>query len=81
MARSSITEAERRLYDVVAADTAGRLGIDAEMMQQAVDIRDAVHPDEVFFVVDAMIGQDAVNTANAFAEEWVSTGCAHQAGR
>jgi signal recognition particle subunit SRP54 len=38
------------------------------MMQQAVDIRDAVHPDEVLFVVDAMIGQDAVNTANAFAE-------------
>ena len=38
------------------------------MMQQAADIRDAVHPDEVLFVVDAMIGQDAVNTANAFAE-------------
>jgi signal recognition particle subunit SRP54 len=68
VARSSITEAERRLYDVVIVDTAGRLGIDAEMMQQAADIRDAVHPDEVLFVVDAMIGQDAVNTANAFAE-------------
>ena len=60
--------AERRLYDTVIIDTAGRLGIDAEMMQQAADIRDAVHPDEVLFVVDAMIGQDAVNTANAFAE-------------
>jgi signal recognition particle subunit SRP54 len=68
VARSSITEAERRLYDVIIVDTAGRLGIDAEMMQQAADIRDAVHPDEVLFVVDAMIGQDAVNTANAFAE-------------
>ena len=68
VARSSITEAEHRLYDVVIVDTAGRLGIDAEMMQQAADIRDAVHPDEVLFVVDAMIGQDAVNTANAFAE-------------
>ena len=68
VARSSITEAERRLYDVLIIDTAGRLGIDAEMMQQAVDIRDAVRPDEVLFVVDAMIGQDAVNTANAFAE-------------
>jgi signal recognition particle subunit SRP54 len=68
VARSSIIEAERRLYDVLIVDTAGRLGIDAEMMQQAVDIRDAVHPDEVLFVVDAMIGQDAVNTANAFAE-------------
>jgi signal recognition particle subunit SRP54 len=68
VAQRSIWEAERRLYDVVIVDTAGRLGIDAELMQQAADIRDAVHPDEVLFVVDAMIGQDAVNTANAFAE-------------
>jgi len=68
VAKNSIAEAERRLYDVVIVDTAGRLGIDAELMQQAADIRDAVHPDEVLFVVDAMIGQDAVNTANAFAE-------------
>ena len=68
VARASVVEAERRLYDVVIVDTAGRLGIDAELMQQAADIRDAVHPDEVLFVVDAMIGQDAVNTANAFAE-------------
>ena len=68
VAKESITEAERRLFDVVIVDTAGRLGIDAELMQQAADIRDAVHPDEVLFVVDAMIGQDAVNTANAFAE-------------
>jgi signal recognition particle subunit SRP54 len=68
VARNSIAEAERRLYDVVIVDTAGRLGIDAELMQQAADIRDAVRPDEVLFVVDAMIGQDAVNTANAFAE-------------
>ncbi len=68
VAKASIAEAERRLYDVVIVDTAGRLGIDAELMKQAVDIRDAVKPDEVLFVVDAMIGQDAVNTANAFAE-------------
>ena len=68
VAKNSIAEAERRLYDVVIVDTAGRLGIDAELMQQAADIRDAVRPDEVLFVVDAMIGQDAVNTANAFAE-------------
>jgi signal recognition particle subunit SRP54 len=68
VARQSIWEAERRLYDVVVIDTAGRLGIDAEMMKQAVDIRAAVRPDEVLFVVDAMIGQDAVNTANAFGE-------------
>ena len=68
VARASIAEAERRLYDVVIVDTAGRLGVDAELMQQAADIRDAVRPDEVLFVVDAMIGQDAVNTARAFAE-------------
>lgn len=66
VARASIAEAERKLYDVVVVDTAGRLGVDAELMKQAADIRDAVHPDEVLFVVDAMIGQDAVNTANAF---------------
>ena len=68
VAQGSIALAERRLYDVVIVDTAGRLGVDAELMQQAADIRDAVNPDEILFVVDAMIGQDAVNTANAFAE-------------
>lgn len=68
VARDSIEEAKRKLYDVVIVDTAGRLGIDADMMRQAVDIRAAVQPDEVLFVVDAMIGQDAVNTANAFQE-------------
>ncbi len=68
VAKASITEAERRLYDVVIVDTAGRLGIDAALMQQAADIRDAVSPDEILFVVDAMIGQSAVDTANAFAE-------------
>ena len=68
VAKASIAEAERRLYDVVIVDTAGRLGVDADLMKQAADIRDAVNPDEVLFVVDAMIGQDAVNTANAFAE-------------
>ena len=61
VARASIEEAKRKLYDVVIVDTAGRLGVDAELMQQAADIRDAVQPDEVLFVVDAMIGQDAVH--------------------
>jgi signal recognition particle subunit SRP54 len=55
-------------HDIVIVDTAGRLGIDAEMMQQAADIRDAVRPDETLFVLDAMIGQDAVATAQAFAD-------------
>jgi signal recognition particle subunit SRP54 len=53
---------------VVVVDTAGRLGIDEELMQQAADIRAAVDPDEVLFVIDAMIGQDAVVTAQAFLE-------------
>jgi signal recognition particle subunit SRP54 len=68
VARDSIDEARHKLYDVVIVDTAGRLGVDAEMMQQAIDIRDAVSPDEILFVVDAMIGQDAVTTAQAFLD-------------
>ena len=68
VARASVEEAQRKLHDTVIIDTAGRLGVDAEMMQQASDIRDAVQPDEILFVVDAMIGQDAVNTAMAFLE-------------
>ena len=68
VARASIEHARRMNFDVVVVDTAGRLGIDAELMQQAADIRDAVQPDEVLFVVDAMIGQDAVVTAQAFQD-------------
>lgn len=68
VARQAIEHAERNLYDVVVVDTAGRLGIDEVLMQQAADIKAAVNPDEVLFVVDAMIGQDAVNTAKAFDE-------------
>jgi signal recognition particle subunit SRP54 len=68
VARRAIEEARRTLHDVVIVDTAGRLGIDQELMKQASDIRDAVNPDEVLFVVDAMIGQDAVNTAKAFLD-------------
>jgi signal recognition particle subunit SRP54 len=68
VARDAVAEAKRTLYDVIVVDTAGRLGIDAEMMQQAADIRDAVQPDETLFVVDAMIGQDAVTTAQAFLD-------------
>ncbi|MGH3308559.1 MAG: signal recognition particle protein, partial [Nocardioides sp.] len=68
VARASVEEALRKLHDVVIVDTAGRLGVDAEMMKQAADIRDAVDPDEVLFVVDAMIGQDAVTTAQAFLD-------------
>ena len=67
-ANLGISEAEHKLYNVVIIDTAGRLGIDEEMMRQAADIRDAVDPDEILFVVDAMIGQDAVQTAQAFLD-------------
>ena len=68
VARGGVSEARRTLHDVVIVDTAGRLGVDADMMQQAADIRDAVSPDEILFVVDAMVGQDAVNTARAFLD-------------
>jgi signal recognition particle subunit SRP54 len=68
VSRGGVAEAKRTLHGVVVVDTAGRLGVDAEMMQQAADIRDAVSPDEILFVVDAMIGQDAVNTAESFRD-------------
>ena len=68
VARDSHRARPAQMHDVVVVDTAGRLGIDAELMQQAADIRDAVQPDEVLFVVDAMIGQDAVTTAQAFQD-------------
>ncbi len=68
VARNSIEHARRMGHDVVVVDTAGRLGVDADMMAQAAAIRDAVQPDETLFVVDAMIGQDAVTTAEAFRD-------------
>ncbi|QUF02924.1 signal recognition particle protein [Actinosynnema pretiosum subsp. pretiosum] len=68
VAKRGVEEAKRAQHDIVVVDTAGRLGVDEEMMRQAADIRAAVNPDEVLFVVDAMIGQDAVNTATAFSE-------------
>ncbi|HEY5356717.1 MAG TPA: signal recognition particle protein [Streptosporangiaceae bacterium] len=68
VARRSVDEARRLMHNIVIIDTAGRLGIDEELMQQAANIRDAVDPDEILFVVDAMIGQDAVQTAQAFLD-------------
>jgi signal recognition particle subunit SRP54 len=68
VARRAMVEARSRQYDVVVVDTAGRLGVDAEMMRQAADIKAEVQPHEVLFVVDAMIGQDAVQTAQAFLD-------------
>ncbi|GAA5056970.1 signal recognition particle protein [Nocardia callitridis] len=68
VARDGVAEARAKQYDVVIVDTAGRLGIDTELMTQAAGIRDAVQPDETLFVLDAMIGQDAVSTAEAFRD-------------
>ena len=67
VATQGVEYARQNKNDVVIIDTAGRLGIDEELMTQARNIRNAVNPDEVLFVIDAMIGQDAVSTAEAFA--------------
>ena len=66
VAAGGLAEARAKHFDVVIVDTAGRLGIDDVLMAQAAAIRDAVTPDETLFVLDAMIGQDAVATAEAF---------------
>ncbi|MEO6790084.1 MAG: signal recognition particle protein [Ornithinibacter sp.] len=68
VARAGVAEARAKQHDVVIIDTAGRLAVDADLMQQAADIRTAVQPDEVLFVIDAMIGQAAVETAEAFLD-------------
>ncbi|HEY0578542.1 MAG TPA: signal recognition particle protein [Pseudonocardia sp.] len=68
VARRGIQHAVEKQYDTVIVDTAGRLGVDTELMAQAAAIRDATNPHEVLFVVDAMIGQDAVATAQAFRD-------------
>lgn len=76
VAAAGLAEARAKHFDVVIVDTAGRLGIDEELMAQAAAIRDAINPDEVLFVLDAMIGQDAVTTAAAFGEGVGFTGVA-----
>ncbi|MBX3094331.1 MAG: signal recognition particle protein [Cryobacterium sp.] len=68
VAKDALKFAKDKQHDTVIVDTAGRLGVDAELMKQAADIRKAVDPDEVLFVIDAMIGQDAVATAKAFQD-------------
>ncbi|MDC4232947.1 signal recognition particle protein [Actinomyces sp. B33] len=68
VARSGVDFARQSGIDIVVVDTAGRLGVDEEMMAQAVAIRQAVDPHEVMFVLDAMVGQDAVQTASAFRD-------------
>lgn len=68
VARDGVAYAKARQHNIVIVDTAGRLGVDETLMKEAIAIRDAINPDETLFVVDAMIGQDAVRTARAFLD-------------
>jgi signal recognition particle subunit SRP54 len=68
VAREGIAFAKAKLHNIVIVDTAGRVGVDEELMQEAKNIRDAISPDEILFVVDAMTGQDAVRTAQVFQD-------------
>lgn len=72
--RQALAEAEKEHHDVVIIDTAGRLHVDEVLMQELKDIRDLSTPDEVFLVVDAMTGQDAVNVAKSFDDTVGITG-------
>ncbi|PIC87598.1 MULTISPECIES: signal recognition particle protein [unclassified Sporosarcina] len=74
IARKAMEEAEREHNDVVIIDTAGRLHVDEALMQELKDIRELTNPDEVFLVVDAMTGQDAVNVAKSFDDTIGITG-------
>ena len=73
IAQNAIKEAKQKNYNVVIIDTAGRLAVDEEMMNEIATLKQAVQPDETLFVVDSMTGQDAVNTAKEF-NEFVGTG-------
>ncbi len=68
VAKAGVKFAKEKLHNFVIIDTAGRTGVDQELMNQITNIRDAVAPDEIFFVIDAMTGQDAAVTAKAFAD-------------
>ena len=74
IARMALDHAKRHFYDVLIVDTAGRLAIDEAMMQEVSDLADFLNPAETLFVIDAMLGQDAVNTARAFNERLTLTG-------
>lgn len=74
IAKQALEKAKAEHHDYVLIDTAGRLHVDEELMQELVDIKEAVHPDEILLVVDAMTGQDAVNVATNFNERLQITG-------
>lgn len=71
---SAIDAAKKQFYDVLLVDTAGRLHVDSDMMDEIKDLHAAVKPVETLFVVDAMTGQDAANTAKAFNDALPLTG-------
>lgn len=74
VAKEALKKAKSELYDVLLVDTAGRLAIDEALMSQIKDIKSALNPDEVFYVADAMSGQDGVKTASSFNEALNITG-------
>jgi len=74
IANAAISHAKKKFIDVVIVDTAGRLHVDGEMMDEIKDLHQAINPIETLFVVDAMTGQDAANTAQAFNEALPLTG-------
>ena len=67
--KSAMVYAKSKLYDVVLVDTAGRLAIDDELMQELEEVKKVANPDEVFYVADSLTGQDAIKTATAFKEK------------
>ncbi len=74
IALNGIAHAKQQGYDLVIIDTAGRLAVDEEMMNEIAAVKSATKPDEILFVVDSMTGQDAVNTAKAFNDRLVFSG-------
>src|SRR5690606_991359 len=74
IAKAGVAEAKQNGYNVVIVDTAGRLAIDEALMNEISAVKDATQPHEILFVVDAMTGQDAVNTAKAFNDRLDFTG-------
>ncbi len=73
--KEALSYAEEKKYDTILIDTAGRLHIDEPLMQELKDIIDVAKPDEIILVIDAMMGQDAINVINGFNEELALTGC------
>ncbi len=67
--KGALEKAKRSLYDVVLIDTAGRLAIDEELMEELRQVKEAAQPDEIFYVADSLTGQDAVRTATSFKEQ------------